>query len=113
MKYSVFEVGRLYCSAFREFTNGRLMVDRDNGYGLFVYCIKSIYGVETNEYSVDISRYSTRCIDYLRGVRGVPRRPERMKYRDRYEIVSICTAMYASLTVVERGSLECRLGCQS
>ena len=42
--------------------------------------IKSIYGIETNEYSRDIVRYSKGCIRTLRKVVGVPRNINRMRF---------------------------------
>lgn len=110
LKYSVFDVARSYCEAFRECVSGCSLVDGDNGFALFSYCIKSIYGIETNEYSRDIARYSKGCIRTLRKVVGVPRNINRLRFEDRLSVVNICQGVYASLTVVERGMVECRSG---
>lgn len=112
MKYSVFDLARKYCEAYKNVIIGYNLTDNDNGYGLFSFCIKSIYGVETNEYSADIFKYSKHCIRKLSTLSGVPKRVDKLSFEERLAIVNICQGMYASLTIVERGFVECQSGCQ-
>ena len=113
MKYSVFDVARSYCEAYRNLTAGYKLVDNDNGYNLFSYCMKTLYGIETNEYSPDIYRYAERCVKGLSKVEGTPRRPKKLKFESRLAVVNICQGMYAGLTMVERGFVGCQSSCRS
>lgn len=112
LKYSVFDIARTYCEEYEKLTAGYNLLDNDNGYGLFSYCIKAIYGIETNEYSTDIHRYSKHCIRELSKLSGVPKRIDKMSFDEKLAVVNVCQGMYASLTVVERGLVKCQSGCQ-
>lgn len=103
MRYSIFSVARTYCEEFRKVTSRMHLVDNDNGFTLFIYVMKKIYRLETNEYSKDIQRYADPCIQRLSNVDGVPKKPAKMSFEDRSKVVGACQGVYASLLLVERG----------
>ena len=116
MRYSVFSVARAYCVAFSDFSAGCRFSGGDYGFSLFMYSVKSLYGVETNEFSIDVKRYGYKCIQALKKVKGVPKKPETMSFEDRIAVVNMCSSIFASLVLVENrgGGVACQvLNCPS
>lgn len=75
-KYNTLEVIQRYTRRFLLFMKENSLVyeNKRDLYELFMYSLKSVFGVDAVEYNPLISIYGTQCTAYLMSTKNVPKR---------------------------------------
>ena len=97
-RYNIFIISRLYLKRYYKFLVNETTVRKsDDAQKLFLYSMKKIYGLDTTEFGDVISKYSDKCIEYLKDTPNTPKDKSRVSFEDRVRIVSVCEGyIYAS-----------------
>lgn len=106
MKYSICSIAKSYVRAFYRFVSVRPGTGYNSDrFDLFMYCIKTVCGLEVTEYSDIIRMYGDSCVRCLSEVKGVPKNIKELPLSDRLDIVSMCKA-YSVFSDISLGGMK-------
>lgn len=102
MVYNLKKVTNAYVKGFYLYINKKKLntACADSLYDLFSYSLKSIYGLPPSEKGYYIDMYSESCIDFLKKLKGVPKKVERLGMTERLSIVSMCQSYFVAVDFV-------------
>lgn len=105
-KHNIFMISRLYVRNFYKFViENTNITDTEEAYGLFMYCMKKLYNLDTIEFNNSIEYYSERCIEYLGSLPNTPINKDRIPYEDRVRTISICGAYIVATDILSNNFL--------
>lgn len=98
MIYNLKQVTGVYVRGFLSYVKSKnfTKIDSEALYDLFSYALETIYklpAAETNEY---ISLYGDECIAYLKKLKNVPKRVDRLGLNDRVSVVTMCRSYFVA-----------------
>lgn len=98
MRYNYNELARNYVRGFYKFLLWETDIKRnEDAYLLFRYSIKKICGMEVSEINESILKYGDKCINYLKGLKGVPKHMEKIGFEDRVHLFDYCETYLVSI----------------
>lgn len=102
MIYNLKRVTGAYVKGFCNYVKDRKLLSESNEemYDLFSYAIKVIHGLPACEHNYFTEQYGDDCISYLKKVRGVPRKIDKLGINDRISIVTMCKNYYAAVSLL-------------
>lgn len=100
MKYNILDVAKLYVKGFTCFISDAKIHNIEDCYDLFSYTLKSIYNLETCEFSRTIERLGGKCIKYLSSIKGTPRKIKGMSLKDRISVVEFTISYYVAVDLI-------------
>lgn len=93
-KYNIHELSKVYVKGFCKFLkSNKLDLDKESGYTLFIYSMKKLCCLETSEYSLEIRKYSDKCVKYLKHLKGTPKDYSITNLEERIDLVE-CSSVY-------------------
>ena len=100
--YDLKRVTKAYVSGFYKYINFKKLNDASASglYDLFSYSLKNIYGLPPSEKGYYIDMYGDSCIDYLKKLKGVPKRVDRLGSTERLSIVTMCQSYFVAVDYV-------------
>lgn len=102
-KYNIFLISRLYLKSYYNFILNRTNISKSSeAFSLFMYSIKSLYGLDTVEYCDAVSKYGDACIEYLKNVEGTPKVRDKMSFEDKVRLVNVCEGYALTIDVLTR-----------
>lgn len=108
MFYDLKRVTTAYVRGFCDFVKKHKIGDenQEDLYDLFMFCLKGIHGLPCCEQNYYIDVYGVECINFLRKVRGVPKKIEKLDTNDRISIVSMCGSYFVAVRVVNAEKMK-------
>lgn len=100
MKYDLRDIALIYAKGFNEFLNSVKVLSKDEAYLLFSYSIKKLYDLETSEYNDVIGMYGERCVDFLSQLDGVPKRKDKLSFKDRCAVIDFSRGYWVASDVI-------------
>lgn len=99
MVYNLKKVTSTYVKGFYNYLDDRKLLNEnmEDLFDLFSYSIKNIYGLPSSERNYFIDTYSEDCIEYLRKLRGVPKKVSKLDTNTRLSIVTMCKSYFVAV----------------
>lgn len=103
--YNIHVLARVYSKEFCKFLKRhRIRTNENNAFELFSYSMKTIYGIETSEYNLEIRKYGERCIKFLSKVKGIPLDLRKATVEERMNLIKCCKVYIIVI-------LQAQMGC--
>ena len=110
MIYNLKKVTGIYVKGFCSYMENQKIhnENKEELYDLFSYCIKNIHGLPACEHNYFTEQYGEDCIKYLKKLKGVPKKINKLGANDRISIVFMCKSYLAAIDLISRSKEE---GC--
>lgn len=101
MKYNYNDLARTYVRGFYKFVVGYTNItNRVEAYVLFRYSLKKIYGMDPSEMNKAVLEYGDECVAYLKNLKGVPQKVDKISFEDRVHLFDYCETYLVSINML-------------
>lgn len=96
-RYDIRDIAKRVVNAFLHFKlENKLQISDREAFDLLSYSVKSMYGMECEEYSDTTCEYGYSCSQMLKKTRGVPKR---LSLEDKTHLLDLIRGYFLSKTV--------------